>query len=74
MASPLAANLDIERFIQDIQDRPCIWDRNYHCNKGFMEQTWTDLSKLHELPSTMTHLFILIALKKNLTLYLLYLQ
>ncbi|KAG4066244.1 hypothetical protein HA402_000468 [Bradysia odoriphaga] len=50
MTTPLAANLDIERFIQDIQDRPCIWDRNYHCNKGFMEQTWTDLSKMHKLP------------------------
>lgn len=55
MTTPLAANLDIERFIQDIQDRPCIWDRNYHCNKGFMEQTWTDLSKLHKLPSMMRH-------------------
>lgn len=50
MAS-LGANLDIEKFIQDIQDRPSIWDRNYHCNKTFLEATWEDLMTEHNLPS-----------------------
>lgn len=27
MTTPLAANLDIERFIQDIQDRPCNYNK-----------------------------------------------
>lgn len=51
MAAALGANLDIEKFIQDVQDRPSIWDRNYHSNKTFLEATWEDLSTEHNLPS-----------------------
>lgn len=43
--------LNIDSFITDISQRPVIWNRNYHCNKSFMEQTWDELSQRHNLPS-----------------------
>lgn len=50
MAS-LGAGLDVEKFIEDVHERPAIWDRNYHSNKTFLEATWEDLASVHNLSS-----------------------
>ncbi|XP_055384119.1 uncharacterized protein LOC129613857 [Condylostylus longicornis] len=49
--SKTAIVLNIEQFIKDIEARPAIWNRNYHCNKYFLEETWQELSKIHKLPA-----------------------
>lgn len=43
--------LNVEQFIHDIEERPAIWNRNFHCNKAFLEQMWDELSSTHKLPS-----------------------
>ncbi|XP_064545019.1 CTP synthase isoform X3 [Drosophila montana] len=43
--------LNVEQFIHDIEERPAIWNRNFHCNKAFLEQMWDELSGTHKLPS-----------------------
>ncbi|KRF99181.1 uncharacterized protein Dwil_GK17769, isoform B [Drosophila willistoni] len=43
--------LNVEQFIHDIEERPAIWNRNFHCNKAFLEQMWDELSGAHKLPS-----------------------
>ncbi|XP_030385669.1 CTP synthase isoform X4 [Scaptodrosophila lebanonensis] len=43
--------LNVEQFIHDIEERPAIWNRNFHCNKAFLEQMWDELSSAHKLPS-----------------------
>lgn len=43
--------LDIRKFISDIQARPALWNRNYVVNKAFTEDTWDELSQLHQMPS-----------------------
>ncbi|XP_055855946.1 uncharacterized protein LOC129919124 [Episyrphus balteatus] len=42
--------LNVEKFIKDVENRPAIWNRNYHCNKPFLEQMWEELSSIHQLP------------------------
>ncbi|KAM8709394.1 hypothetical protein ACLKA7_016234 [Drosophila subpalustris] len=42
--------LNVEQFIHDIEERPAIWNRNFHCNKAFLEQMWDELSGTHKLP------------------------
>ncbi|XP_017844215.1 uncharacterized protein LOC108600900 isoform X2 [Drosophila busckii] len=42
--------LNVEQFIHDIEERPAIWNRNFHCNKAFLEQMWDELSNTHKLP------------------------
>ncbi|XP_017862917.1 PREDICTED: uncharacterized protein LOC108613752 isoform X2 [Drosophila arizonae] len=42
--------LNVEQFIHDIEERPAIWNRNFHCNKAFLEQMWDELSSTHKLP------------------------
>ncbi|XP_018788980.1 PREDICTED: uncharacterized protein LOC108968998 isoform X4 [Bactrocera latifrons] len=42
--------LNVEQFIRDVQERPAIWNRNFHCNKAFLEQMWDELSSAHKLP------------------------
>ncbi|CAD7006391.1 unnamed protein product [Ceratitis capitata] len=42
--------LNVEQFIRDVQERPAIWNRNFHCNKAFLEQMWDELSAAHKLP------------------------
>lgn len=42
--------LNVEQFIHDIEERPAIWNRNFHCNKAFLEQMWDELSTEHKLP------------------------
>ncbi|SPP76015.1 uncharacterized protein LOC117580544 isoform X2 [Drosophila guanche] len=42
--------LNVEQFIHDIEERPAIWNRNFHCNKAFLEQMWDELSGAHKLP------------------------
>ncbi|XP_067645966.1 uncharacterized protein Ctps isoform X2 [Eurosta solidaginis] len=42
--------LNVEQFIRDVQERPAIWNRNFHCNKAFLEQMWDELSTAHKLP------------------------
>ncbi|XP_022211368.1 uncharacterized protein LOC111066799 isoform X2 [Drosophila obscura] len=41
--------LNVEQFIHDIEERPAIWNRNFHCNKAFLEQMWDELSGAHKL-------------------------
>uniref|UniRef100_A0A1I8PH14 CTP synthase n=1 Tax=Stomoxys calcitrans TaxID=35570 RepID=A0A1I8PH14_STOCA len=43
--------LNVEQFIRDVEQRPAIWNRNFHCNKAFLEQMWDELSAEHKLPS-----------------------
>lgn len=43
--------LNVEQFIRDVEQRPAIWNRNFHCNKAFLEQMWDELSTEHKLPS-----------------------
>ena len=43
--------LNVEQFIHDVEQRPAIWNRNFHCNKAFLEQMWDELSTEHKLPS-----------------------
>ncbi|XP_032597565.1 uncharacterized protein LOC6556886 isoform X3 [Drosophila grimshawi] len=43
--------LNVEQFIHDIEERPAIWNRNFHCNKAFLEQMWDELSGTHKLPT-----------------------
>ncbi|XP_037940457.1 CTP synthase isoform X2 [Teleopsis dalmanni] len=43
--------LNVEQFIKDVEVRPAIWNRNFHCNKAFLEQMWDELSTEHSLPS-----------------------
>ncbi|XP_075164679.1 CTP synthase isoform X3 [Haematobia irritans] len=43
--------LNVEQFIRDVEQRPAIWNRNFHCNKAFLEQMWDELSSEHKLPS-----------------------
>lgn len=43
--------LNVEQFIHNVEERPAIWNRNYHCNKAFLEQMWEELSAEHKLPS-----------------------
>uniref|UniRef100_A0A1A9UM12 MADF domain-containing protein n=1 Tax=Glossina austeni TaxID=7395 RepID=A0A1A9UM12_GLOAU len=42
--------LNVEQFIRDVEQRPAIWNRNFHCNKAFLEQMWDELSTEHNLP------------------------
>ncbi|XP_065359073.1 mucin-2 isoform X2 [Calliphora vicina] len=42
--------LNVEQFIRDVEQRPAIWNRNFHCNKAFLEQMWDELSAEHKLP------------------------
>lgn len=49
--------LNVEQFIHDIEERPAIWNRNFHCNKAFLEQMWDELSGTHKLPSKYGPLF-----------------
>ncbi|XP_005191995.2 uncharacterized protein LOC101894954 [Musca domestica] len=42
--------LNVEQFIRDVEQRPAIWNRNFHCNKAFLEQMWDELSSEHKLP------------------------
>lgn len=46
----LAVDLDVEQFIQNIQERPVIWDRYVHVQKPVVYQMWRDLSRIHGLP------------------------
>lgn len=50
--------LNVEQFIHDIEERPAIWNRNFHCNKAFLEQMWDELSGTHKLPSKYGPLFL----------------
>lgn len=47
----LAIDLDVEQFIQNIQERPVIWDRHIHVQKQVVYQMWKDLSRIHGLSS-----------------------
>ena len=44
-------SINVERFINDVFQRPAIWHRNYHCNKSFLEDTWDELAELHGIQS-----------------------
>lgn len=44
----MTSSIDVTQFIADVYQRPAIWNRSYHCNKMFMEETWNELAKLHK--------------------------
>jgi hypothetical protein len=55
------ANLDVDKLIADIAERPAIWDRNFNGrqNKGYLEEVWQELAEAHNAPS-----------KRNITIVL----
>uniref|UniRef100_A0A336M0U7 CSON009703 protein n=1 Tax=Culicoides sonorensis TaxID=179676 RepID=A0A336M0U7_CULSO len=44
--------IDTRKLISDIQIRPALWNRNYAVNKAFTEDTWDELSEIHQLPKS----------------------
>lgn len=47
----MSTNVDTEKFIEDIYERPIIWNRNCSSNKALTEKTWIDLSKKYQASS-----------------------
>lgn len=47
MASTL--DLNTEKFIEDVFERPGIWNRNYQGNKSLIDETWDELSGIHNI-------------------------
>lgn len=41
----MSSGIDTEKFIEDIYNKPIIWNRNCGSNKMLTESTWEDLSK-----------------------------
>lgn len=48
------ANINVEKFIEDIYERPNIWNRSYAGNKQYLDETWNELSQIHQLGSKYT--------------------
>ena len=53
----LAANLNIQEFIETVKDRPAIWSRFMHCNKSFVDDAWEELSKIHNVSSKYIYIY-----------------
>lgn len=47
----MVANMNVEKFIEDIYERPVIWNRSYSGNKPYLDETWTEMAQLHQLGS-----------------------
>lgn len=47
----MVANMNVEKFIDDIYERPVIWNRSYSGNKPYLDETWTEMGQLHKLAS-----------------------
>lgn len=45
------SGVDTENFIEDIYDKPIIWNRNCISNKALTEKTWIELSKKYRTSS-----------------------
>lgn len=47
------ANLDVDKLIQEISEKPAIWDKNFNGrqNKGYLEELWDELALSHNAPS-----------------------
>ena len=46
----LAANLNVQEFIENVKVRPAIWNRFMHGGRIFVELAWKELSKIHNFP------------------------
>lgn len=66
MVTPLAPNLDILKFIQDIRARPEIWDRNYHVNRPNLTSIWEDLERRHNHKGKLLVLYTVLNLSVKL--------
>lgn len=40
--------IDTPRLIEDISNRPAIWNRNFQCSRPLLDDTWNELSRLHK--------------------------
>lgn len=45
------SNINVEKFIDDIYERPNIWNRSYAGNKQYLDETWNELSQIHQIGS-----------------------
>lgn len=45
--SLILAQIDTAQLIEDIRNRPAIWNRDFQCGKTLLDDTWNDLSKFH---------------------------
>lgn len=41
------SRIDTPRLIEDISNRPAIWNRNFQCSRPLLDETWKELSRLH---------------------------
>lgn len=47
----MSTGINTEKFIEDVFDKPIVWDRNCPSNKSQVETTWIELAKKYATPS-----------------------